>query len=62
MKKKPQGRRTRGHAPRCGLVHASQTIAHVLASFFHRLEASNPELAAEFRRDPLGIQGEGAAS
>lgn len=65
MKKRPRAhtrRRFSHYTGRQGIIHASQALPAVLAAFYHALVREQPELAEQFRRDPLGIQTRGDAA
>lgn len=39
-----------------GTIHASQAIPELLMLLYHALAKSDPELAEQFRHDPLGLK------
>ena len=43
---------------RQGIIHASQALPHLLASLYQALADQDPDLAANFRSDPLGLKNE----
>jgi hypothetical protein len=53
-------RRFSQDAGRQGIIHASQALPAVLAAFYQLLARQDPELAEQFRHDPLGLKTRGA--
>ena len=53
---RPSRRRFPHRAARQGVIHASQALPAVLAALYHSLAAQDPDFAANFRRDPLGLK------
>ena len=49
-------RRFSHYAARQGVIHASQALPTVLASIYYALVKEDPDLAEQFRRDPLGLK------
>lgn len=43
-------------AARQGIIHASQALPIVLASVYYALVKEDPDLAEQFRHDPLGLK------
>lgn len=55
-------RRFSHYVGRQGTIHASQALPAVLVAFYQSLVRQDPELAEQFRRDPLGLKtGRGEA-
>lgn len=56
LRSRPSRRRFSHRTARQGIIHASQALPHLLVSLYHALADQDPDLAANFRSDPLGLK------